>query len=307
MYREIEVLIMKRVNNVKELKIIADEIRLEIIKMLVEAGSGHSGGPLGMSDVFAALYFSVMNHNPKKPNWEGRDRLVLSNGHICPVLYATLAKCGYFPISELKTLRKLGSRLQGHPHLHALPGIETSTGPLAQGTSVAAGMAYGAKMDGRKEKVFLSMGDGELDEGQCWESFMFAAKYKLDNLIGFVDRNNIQIDGMTDDIMPLRPVGDKFRAFNWHVIEIDGNNMKQILGAFGKARKYKGKPIVVICNTIPGKGVKFMEKRFEWHGKTPNKEEAMKALHQICEDECKIKGLDFDKCKLLLEESGRLE
>src|SRR3989344_4294492 len=288
MYREIEVLKMKRVNNVKELKIIADEIRLEIIKMLVEAGSGHSGGPLGMSDVFAALYFSVMNHNPKKPSWEGRDRLVLSNGHICPVLYASLAKSGYFPVGELKTLRKLGSRLQGHPHLHSLPGIETSTGPLGQGTSVAAGMAYGAKLDKKKYKIFLSMSDGELDEGQPWEAFMFAAKYKLDNLIGFVDRNNIQIDGTTDDVMPLNPLADKFRAFNWHVIEIDGNNIKQILNAFHKAKNYKGKPIVVICKTIPGKGVSFMEKRFEWHGKTPNRDEAIEALQQIKKDECKI-------------------
>ncbi len=298
---------MKRVTNLKELEIIADEIREEIIKMLVEAGSGHSGGPLGMSDVFAALYFNILNHDPKKPALEGRDRLVLSNGHICPVLYVTLAKSGYFPISELKTLRKLGSRLQGHPHLHALPGIETSTGPLGQGTSVAAGMAYGAKLDNKSYKIFLSMGDGELDEGQCWEAFMFAAKYKLDNLIGFVDRNNIQIDGTTDDIMPLRPLADKFKAFNWHVIEINGNKMKQILNAFNQAKKYKGKPIVIICNTIPGKGVGFMEKRFEWHGKTPNKEEAIKALHQICEDECKIRGLDANKCKALLEQSGRLE
>lgn len=298
---------MKRITDVKELEIIADEIREEIIKMLVEAGSGHSGGPLGMSDVFAALYFNILNHDPKKPDWEGRDRLILSNGHICPVLYATLAKVGYFPLSELKTLRKLGSRLQGHPHLHALPGIETSTGPLGQGTSVAAGMAYGIKLDGKTSKVFLSMGDGELDEGQCWESFMFAAKYKLDNLIGFVDRNNIQIDGPTDVVMPLDPLADKFRAFNWHVIEINGNDMKQILSGFEKAKNYKGKPIVVICKTIPGKGVSFMEKRFEWHGKTPNKEEAMEALRQICEDECRIRGFDSQKCKILLEQSGRLE
>lgn len=298
---------MKSITNIKELQIIADEIRKEIIKMLVEAGSGHSAGPLGMSDVFAALYFSILNHNPKKPNWENRDRLVLSNGHICPVLYATLAKAGYFPLSELRTLRKLGSRLQGHPHFPALPGIETSTGPLGQGTSVAAGMAYGAKMDNKQYKIFLSMGDGELDEGQCWESFMFAAKYKLDNLIGFVDRNNIQIDGTTDDIMPLNPLADKFRAFNWHVIEINGNDMKQIISAFNEAKKYHGKPIVVICKTIPGKGVSFMEKRFEWHGKTPNKEEAIKALNQISEDECNLKGLDANKCKALLEQSRRLE
>ena len=298
---------MKKINDIKGLEILADDIREEIIRMLLSAGSGHSGGPLGIADVFTALYFNIMNHEPKKPWWDGRDRLILSNGHICPVLYATLAKSGYFPLSELKTLRKIGSRLQGHPHMHSLPGIETSGGPLGQGTSIAAGMAYGAKMDGKKYKVFLSMGDGELDEGQCWEAFMFAGKYKLDNLIGFVDRNRIQIDGNTEDIMPLEPLADKFRAFNWHVIEIDGNDMKQILSAFIKARGHEGKPTVIICKTIPGKGVSFMERRFEWHGKTPVKEEAIIALQQISVDECKIKGYDYDDCKKLINRSLRLE
>ena len=298
---------MKQTTNIKELQIIADEIRKEMIKMLVEAKSGHSGGPLGMADVFTALYFNILNHNPKNPSWEGRDRLILSNGHICPVLYTTLAKAGYFPLSELKTLRKINSRLQGHPHIHSPPGIETSTGPLAQGTSVAAGLAYGAKMDNKKFKIFLSMSDGELDEGQCWEAFLFAAKYKLDNLIGFVDRNNIQIDGKTSDIMPLEPLADKFRAFNWHVIEVNGNDINQVINGFNQAKKYRGKPIVVICRTIPGKGVKFMENRFEWHGKVPNKEEAINALHQINEDECRILGLDKNQCKALLKQSWRLE
>lgn len=298
---------MKKVRSVKELEILADEIRTEIIKMLVEAGSGHSAGALGMADVFSALYFNIMNHNPKKPWWEGRDRLILSNGHICPVLYASLAKSGYFPISELKTLREINSRLQGHPHYHSAPGIENTSGPLGQGISFAIGVAYSLKMDKRKSKVFLSTGDGELDEGQCWEAFMFAGKNKLDNLIAFVDRNHIQIDGNTDDVMPLEPLGEKFKAFNWNVIEIDGNNMREILKGFGKAKKSKGKPTVVICNTVPGKGVKFMEKKFEWHGKPPNKEQGIEALKQIVKDECKIRRLDHKKCMVLLENSGVLE
>ncbi len=298
---------MKKVTNIKELEILADEIREEMIKMLTEAGSGHSGGPLGMVDVFTALYFNILNHNPQKPLWEDRDKVILSNGHICPVLYTTLAKAGYFPIKELKTLRKLGTRLQGHPHRGSAPGVENTGGPLGQGTSVAAGIAYGAKMDNKKYKVFLSMGDGELDEGQCWEAFMFAAKNKLDNLIGFVDRNNIQIDGNTEDIMPLNPLADKFRAFNWHVLEINGNDFKEILSAFDKAKNYKGKPTAIICKTIPGKGVSFMEKRFEWHGKVPVKEEAIRALHEICEDECKLRKLDHEKCKQLIDRCGALE
>lgn len=298
---------MKKIISVKELEIVAARIREEIIKMLLESGSGHSAGPLGMSDVFAALYFNILNHNPQKPAWENRDRVILSNGHICPVLYATLALAGYFPLKELKTLRKIGTRLQGHPHIHSVPGIETSAGPLGQGTSVAAGIAYGAKMDGKKYKIFVSMGDGELDEGQCWEMFMFAAKYKLDNLIGFVDRNRIQIDGNTEDIMPLDSLAAKFAAFNWNVLEINGNDMKEILNAFNRAKNHKKNPTVIICNTIPGKGVKFMEKRFEWHGKTPNREEAISALHQICEEECRLKGFDAKKCKQLLEHSGVLE
>ena len=298
---------MKKATNVKELEIIADEIRTEIIKMLVEAGSGHSAGPLGMADVFSALYFNIMNHDPKKPWAKGRDRLILSNGHICPVLYASLAKSGYFPISELKTLRKINSRLQGHPHYHSAPGIENTGGPLGQGISFATGIAYSLKMDKRKSKVFLSTGDGELDEGQCWEAFMFAGKNKLDNLIAFVDRNHIQIDGNTDNVMPLNPLGEKFKAFNWDVIEIDGNNMKEILRGFEKAKKNKGKPTVVICNTVPGKGVKFMEKKFEWHGKPPNKEQGIEALRQIVKDECKLRGLDHERCMVLLENSGVLE
>jgi transketolase len=298
---------MGRIKNIKDLEIKADLIREDLIKTLVHAGSGHSGGPLGMADVFTALYFNIMNHSPWRPNWKNRDRLILSNGHICPILYTTLAHAKYFDVKELMTLRRLGTRLQGHPHIYSAPGVENTAGPLGQGTSLAAGIAYAAKMDGKKFKVYLSMGDGELNEGQCWEAFMFAAKYKLDNLIGFVDRNRIQIDGDTEDVMPLGSVGDRFRAFNWHVLEIDGNNMAQILNAFESAKKFTGKPIVIVCNTIPGKGVRFMEKKFEWHGKTPNNEEAHIALAELCVDECKLRGFNEEKCKELIERVGKLE
>jgi transketolase len=298
---------IKRVTDIKRLEILSDNIREDIIKMLVEAGSGHSAGPLGMADVFTALYFNIMDHNPKDSEWKDRDRFILSNGHICPLLYAVLARSGYFSIKELSTLRKLGSILQGHPHRHSAPGIETSTGPLGQGSSVAAGIAYGAKMDKKRFKVFLSMGDGECDEGQCWETFMFAGKNKLDNLIAFIDRNFIQIDGNTEQIMPLEPLADKIRSFNWNVQVINGNNMKQIISAFSKAKKSKGKPNMVICKTVPGKGVSFMERRFEWHGKVPVKDEALKALHEICEHECKLRKWDSQKCKMLINKCGVLE
>ena len=298
---------MKKVTSITNLKILADEIRTEVIKMLVEAKSGHSAGPLGMADVFTALYFNSLKHDPKKPWWEERDRVILSNGHICPVWYATLAKAGYFPIEELKTLRKINTRLQGHPHMHSAPGVENTAGPLGQGISVACGIAYSAKTDKKKYNVFLLTGDGELDEGQCWEAFMFAGKYKLDNLTALVDRNHIQIDGNTDDVMPLKPLKEKFEAFNWNVLEIDGNDMKQIISAVEKAKKKKGKPTVIICNTIPGKGVKFMEKKFEWHGKPPSKEQGIEALREICRDECNIRGLDHEKCMALIHRQGSLE
>lgn len=272
---------MRKISSVKELRVIADEIREEIIKMLVEAKSGHSAGPLGTADIFTALYFNIMNHNPKNPWEKNRDRLILSNGHICPVLYAVLAKSGYFPLGELKTLRKINSRLQGHPHMHSAPGVENTAGPLGQGVSVAAGIAYGAKIDKKNYKIFLSMSDGELEEGQTWEALMFAGKNKLDNLIGFVDRNNIQIDGKTEEIMPLEPLAEKFRAFNWNVIEANGNDMEKILHAFGEAKKRGEKPSVIIFKTVPGKGVSFMEGKFEWHGKPPTKEEGAIALQEI--------------------------
>ena len=264
----------------------ANTIRQDIIKMLLKAGSGHSAGSLGMVDVFTALYFSgVLKHDPKQPNWSGRDRVVLSNAHICPVQYAILARAGYFPVKELSTLRKLGSRLQGHSHRASLPGIESSGGPVAHNTSVAVGMAYAARMDfptGRPAyQVYCLVGDGGQNEGQMWESVMFAAKNKLDNLTYIMDRNNIQIDGYTEDVMPLEPLKDKYEAFNWHVLEVDGHNIEAIVDALNEAKSIFGRPVMIICHTIPGKGVDFIEWKYGWHGKTPKPEEARKALHQL--------------------------
>lgn len=262
----------------------ANEIRQSIIEMLVFAGSGHTAGPLGMSDIFTALYFHILNHRPKEPDWEGRDRVVLSNGHICPVLYSTMAHVGYFPVEELKTLRKFGSRLQGHPHREYLPMLENSSGPLGSGLSQAVGMALAERMDvGRtSEKFFYCFtGDGELDEGQNWEAMMLAGKQKLHNLIVIVDRNNIQIDGFTEDIMPLEPLADKWRAFNFHVIEIDGHDMREIVDAVDEAKAIFEKPKVILAHTIPSKGVPAWERKFEWHGKPPNKEEGEMALKEL--------------------------
>ncbi|MEK7612084.1 MAG: transketolase [Patescibacteria group bacterium] len=266
---------------VKFLEEKANEIRQDIIAMLVEAGSGHSAGPLGMADVFTALYFHVLNHNPQNPEWPDRDRLVLSNGHICPVLYVTLAHAGYFPTSELKTLRKFGTRLQGHPHRGALPGIETTSGPLGSGLSQSAGMALAARMDNKKHRIYCLTSDGEHDAGNIWEAVMFAGKYRLNNLIQIMDRNNIQIDGYTEDIMPLEPLRAKYEAFNWNVIDVDGHNVRDIVSAAHEAKAIYEKPTLVIAHTIPGKGVSFMESDYTWHGKPPNAEEAKKALVEL--------------------------
>lgn len=267
--------------DVKKLELTANSIRDDIIKMLVAAGSGHSAGPLGMADVFTALYFEVLKIDPTKPDDPDRDRVTLSNGHICPVWYATLAHRGFFPISELKTLRKLNSRLQGHPHYGSLPGIENTGGPLGQGLSQAIGMSLAAKMDGKKYQVYNLMSDGELDEGQNWEAILFAGKNKISNLTAIVDRNNIQIDGMTENIMPLEPIAEKFFAFNWHVIEVDGHNMEDIINACHMAEAIYEKPVVIIAHTIPGKGVDFMEFDYRWHGKPPKPDEAKKALAEL--------------------------
>ena len=265
----------------KKLELTANEMRKDIIKMLLEAKSGHSAGPLGMVDVFTALYMHVLKHKPKNPLWPDRDRVVLSNGHNCPVLYAALAFAGYFPKKELMTLRKFGSRLQGHPQRGILPGVETTSGPLGLGISQACGIAYAGLMDKKKYWVYCPMGDGELDEGEVWEAFMFAGKNKLYNLTAIIDRNNIQIDGYTENVMPVEPLKEKIEAFGWHVLEIDGHNIEEIINACNEAKAIENKPIMIIAHTIPGKGVDFIEHEFSWHGKVPNEEEAKKALHEL--------------------------
>lgn len=262
----------------------ASQIRHSIIEMLMAAGSGHTAGPLGMADIFALLYFHLLKHDPKNPAWPERDRLVLSNGHICPVLYATLAHAGYFPLEELKTLRKFGSRLQGHPHREWLPILENSSGPLGSGLSQTVGMALAEKMDrGRASDKFFYclMSDGEHDAGNTWEAALLAGREKFHNLIAIVDRNNIQIDGFTEDILPLEPIKAKWEAFGWHVQEVDGHNFEAINDAIGQAKAVFSQPSVIIAHTIPGKGVAEYERRFEWHGKAPNKEEGMAALNAI--------------------------
>lgn len=272
---------VKKITDIKKLKLLANQIRQDLIEALVSAGSGHSAGPLGMADVFTALYFNVLKHNPNYPFWEERDRLVLSNGHICPVLYSTMANAGYFPRKELKTLRHFGTRLQGHPHRSSLPGLETTSGPLGSGLSQASGMAYALRMDKKKNRVFCLLSDGEQECGQTWEAAMFAGKNKLQNLTAFIDRNNIQIDGYTEDIMPLEPLADKYRSFNWHVIEIDANNMQAIIDAGHEAATIYEKPTLIIAHNIPGKGVSFMENDFLWHGKPPTADQAKVALAEL--------------------------
>lgn len=265
----------------RTLELTAEKIRETIIKMLVAAGSGHTAGPLGMADIFTAFYFSILKHDPKNPSWEERDRLVLSNGHIAPVLYATLAHAGYFPVEECLTLRQFGSRLQGHPERARLPGLETTSGPLGEGLSQASGMAYAFRMDGRKQRVYCLMSDGEQEEGNIWEAAMFAGKYKLSNLIAVMDRNNIQIDGMTEDVMPLEPLADKYRAFNWHVIDVGGNDIRAFLSAVEEAKAIYEKPTLIIAHTVPGKGVPEIEFDYHWHGKPPTKEEGKRFIKEI--------------------------
>lgn len=260
----------------------ANDIREDIIRMLEHAGSGHSAGPLGLADIFTSLYFDVLKHDPKNPDWDERDILLLSNGHCVPVRYATMAEAGYFPKSELMTLRKLGSRLQGHPERVKLPGMETTSGPLGSGLSQACGMALALRMNEAHHRwVYVVMGDGELDEGNIWEAAMLAGKEKLNNIIGIIDRNNIQIDGPTEHVMPLEDLRGKWEAFGWHVLEIDGNNMEAIIDACAMARAIVEKPVMIIAHTIPGKGVDFMEGDFHWHGMPPNHEQAKKALHEL--------------------------
>jgi transketolase len=266
-----------------ELEAAAARVRSSIIDALVAAGSGHTAGPLGMSDVFTYLYLEGLRHDPSDPDWEDRDRLVLSNGHICPVLYAAMAEAGYFPTAELETLRRFGSRLQGHPHREYLPGLETSSGPLGAGLSQAAGMALADRIDrgASSERWFYCLlGDGELDEGQNWEAAMLAAKEKLHRLIAIVDRNHIQIDGFTEDVMPLDDLAARWRAWNWHVQEIDGHSFAAIDAAVGEAKANFGQPSVIIAKTVPGKGVPEFERRPEWHGKPPKSKEEKDAAYR---------------------------
>jgi len=266
---------------IKALYGVANRLREDVIEMLVEAGSGHSAGSLGMADIFAAMYFGILNHRPKNPQWEYRDRLILSNGHICPIQYAALARAGYFPLKELKTLRKINSRLQGHPHRGSVPGLETTSGPLGSGLSQAIGMALAAKLNNEKYRVYCLMSDGEHNEGNTWEAVMFAGKNRLSNLTAIMDRNNIQIDGYTEDVMPLESIRDKYEAFRWHVIEVNGHDIEEFIAAVYEAKVIYEKPTVIIAHTIPGKGVDFMERRYEWHGIPPNKEQAKEALRQL--------------------------
>jgi transketolase len=256
----------------------ARAVRETIIQMLVAAGSGHTAGPLGMADIFTAFYFHILNHNPKDPHWVERDRLILSNGHIVPVRYAAMAHAGYFPIEECLTLRKFKSRLQGHPEREVLPGVETTSGPLGSGLSQAAGIAYAARMDGKKFHTYCLMSDGEQQCGNIWEAAMFAGRNRLANLTAVIDRNNIQINGMTEDVMPLEPLRDKYESFGWHTLEINGHNMEEIVDAVETAKAVTEKPTVIIARTIPGKGVPEIEYDFRWHGKPPTKAEAEQFL-----------------------------
>ena len=259
----------------------AAAIRRTIIEMLVAAGSGHTAGPLGMADIFAALYFNILNHEPHNPEWQERDRLILSNGHIAPVRYAAMAHAGYFPVEECLTLRKFGSRLQGHPERLRLPGLETTSGPLGEGLGQAAGIAYGARMDDKKFRIYCCMSDGEHDAGNTWESIMFAGANRLSNLTVIIDRNNIQINGMTEQVMPLEGLRAKYEAFNWHVLEVDGHNVAAVISTVNQAKAIYEKPTCIIAHTIPGKGVKEIEFDYRWHGKPPTKEEAKKFLDEL--------------------------
>lgn len=253
-----------------KLEDLAVKIRETIITTLVAAGSGHSAGPLGMADIFTAFYFHILNHNPKDPDWVDRDRLILSNGHICPVRYTAMAYAGYFPMDELQTLRKINSRLQGHPHRTALPGVETTSGPLGEGLSQAIGVALAAKMDEKKYRTYCLTSDGEHQEGNTWEAAMFAGKMKLHNLTQVMDRNNIQIDGYTENVMPLEPLKAKYEAFGWHVLEVDGNNIGAFITCVEEAKTIYEKPTLIVAHTIPGKGVDFMEGNYLWHGVPPD-------------------------------------
>jgi len=276
---------------IEDLKIKANAIRQDIIKMLVEAGSGHSAGPLGLADIFTALYFNILKHDPKNPDWDERDILILSNGHCVPVRYATMAHAGYFDISEISTLRKLGSRLQGHPERLRLPGLETTSGPLGSGLSQACGMSLAMRLDKIKGRnIYVVMGDGETDEGNVWEAAMLANKYKLGNIIAILDRNNIQIDGPTEEVMPLEDVVARWQGFGWKVLETDGNNIEEVINTLNFAKSIENSPVIIIAHTIPGMGVDFMENDYHWHGIPPDLKQAKIALKELRTLRGKIKS-----------------
>lgn len=277
----------RKLTSLYDLKLMANSIRQDLIVMLFEAGSGHPGGALGLTEIFTALYFNLLNHDPKKPNWEKRDRLILSNGHVCPVRYAAMAHSGYFPMEELLTLRKINSRLQGHPSRIDLPGLEFSTASLGQGLGAAVGMALAANLKKQSHTIYCITSDGEHDEGSTWEAVMVAAKYKLSNLINIIDYNNVQISGYVSEILPLDSLKRKYLANHWSVLEINGHDFKQIISAVKKAKPING-PVCIIAHTVLGKGVDFMENKPYWHGEAPNKEEMEKAILQLRIAQAKI-------------------
>jgi transketolase len=275
---------------IKRLELVANKLRQHVITMIAAAGSGHQGGPLGMADIFTVLYFHELKQDPKRPNWAERDRLLLSNGHICPIRYAAMAEAGYFPVKELLTLRKLGTRLQGHPERTRLPGSETTSGPLGGGLAQGAGMAYAAKMDKKTWRTYVINSDAEQAIGLHWEAVLFAGKNRLDNLVSIIDRNNIQIDGDTEDIMPIEPLRAKYEAFNWHVIECNGNDIGDVARAIEEAKKIHQKPVCIIAHTIPGRGVSFMENDYLWHSQPFKPGQADQALRELKEIERRLKA-----------------
>jgi transketolase len=267
--------------DLQELKSLCKEVRRDIVKMTAAAGSGHPGGSLSSVELLVGLYFAKMRHDPQRPDWADRDRFILSKGHVAPVLYSVLARSGYFPVEELLTLRKLGSRLQGHPHMLSLPGLDNSSGSLGQGLSQANGLALASRLNKQDYRVYCLLGDGELQEGQVWEAVMTAAHYKLANVCAIVDYNNLQIDGTVEEVMGLHPIADKWQAFDWHVISIDGHDIEQVLAAYDEAASVKDKPSVIIAKTVKGKGVSFMENVAGWHGRAPKEDELAKALAEL--------------------------
>lgn len=278
-------------SDVQALEKKAEAVRETILSMLISAGSGHTAGPLGMADIFTAFYFHILKHDPKDPDWEERDRLILSNGHITPVRYAAMAHAGYFPIEECDTLRKFGTRLQGHPERTKLPGLETTSGPLGEGLSQGNGIAYAFRLDGKKNDVYVLMGDGEQNEGNVWEAVMWAGKEKLANLTAVIDRNNIQIDGMTEDVMPLDSLKEKYEAFNWHVLEVNGHDIRAFIAAVEEAKSIYEKPVVIIAHTIPGKGIPEIEFDYRYHGyPVKGKEEAARFLKELRTASGKVTG-----------------